>query len=61
MVILTKVTANAVVQEMDPAAPGPQDSNVLTMQQEHISTPLWDAQVRCPILMIFILLIITYK
>ena len=40
IVILTKVTANAIVQEMDLAAPEPQDSSVLTMQQEHRSTPL---------------------
>ena len=43
IVILTKVTANTVVKEMDLAAPRPQDPSVLTMQQEHRSTPLWDA------------------
>ncbi|XP_057544263.1 serine/threonine-protein phosphatase 7 long form homolog isoform X2 [Amaranthus tricolor] len=34
-----------LVKEMDPAAPGPQDPSVLTMQQEHRSTPFWDAQM----------------
>ena len=43
--ILTKVTINTVVQKMDPTAPGPQDPSVLTMQEEHRSTPLWDADV----------------
>ena len=61
IVILTKVTANTVVKEMDPAAPGPLDLSVLTMQHEHRSTPLWDAQVRCTIVMICILVMITYK
>ena len=60
IVILTKDTANTVVKEMDSAAPGIHDPSVLTMQQEHGSTPLWDAQVRCPIVMICILLMITY-
>ena len=52
IVILTKVTANTVVKEMDPAAPGPLDTSVLTIQQEHRSTTLWDAQVKCTIIMI---------
>ncbi|XP_057548094.1 serine/threonine-protein phosphatase 7 long form homolog [Amaranthus tricolor] len=43
--ILTKITVNTVVEEMDTTAPGSQDLSVLTMQQEHRSTPLWDAQV----------------
>ena len=38
--ILTKITANTIVDEMDPAVPGPQDPSVLTMQQKHRSTPL---------------------
>ena len=46
MVIITKVTVNIVVQKMDPAAPGPQDPSVLTMKEEHRSTPLWDVEVR---------------
>ena len=61
IVILTKVTTNIVVQEMDPAAPGPQDPSVLAMQEEHRSTPLWDAQVSILLCIICILLMITYK
>ena len=59
--ILTKITVNTVVEEMDTTAPGSQDLSVLTMQQEHRSTPLWDAQVSCTIVVICILLMITYK
>ena len=59
--ILTKITAKTVVEKMDPAAPRPQDPSVLTMQQKHWSTPLWDAQVSCTIVVICILLMITYK
>ena len=61
IVILTKVTVNIVVQEMDPAALGPQDSSVLTMQEGHRSTLLWDAQVSILFCIICILLMITYK
>ena len=30
---------------MDPAAPGPLDPSVLTMQANHRSSVLWDVQV----------------
>ena len=30
---------------MDPTAPGPSDPNILTSQEDHRSTLLWDAQV----------------
>ena len=61
IVILTKASANTAVEEMDPAASGPLDPSVLTMQHEHMSTPLWDSQVRCTIVMICILQMLTYK
>lgn len=32
--------------EMDPAAPGPHDPSVLTMQADHRSSVLWDVQVK---------------
>ena len=60
IIILTKVTVNAVIQEMDPAASGPQDPTVLTMQEENRSTPLWDAQVSILFCIICILLMITW-
>ena len=61
IIILTKANSNNVVEEMDPAAPGPLDPSVLTMQHEHRSTPLWDAQVKSTIVVICILLMLTNK
>ena len=42
IVIPLTYTVNTIVEEMDPVAPGPQDLSVLTIQEEHRSTPLWD-------------------
>ena len=37
---------DTIEMEADAAAPGPHDPSVLTMQAEHRSSVLWDAQVK---------------